>query len=126
MVKAHPLALCAKPLKFTAKQYSRCMMIYHYLMLVQYTTPSHPACNLNTLAQPLTLDTLGQPQSPLHIPADGLETVLELIIAVVLLTTTGVIAAVMLVTTFGHGRDAYVKLKKTSLLLIMYFGMTFK
>ena len=70
--------------------------------------------------QPLTLDTLGQSQSPLHIPTDGLETVLELIIALVLLTAAGVIAAVMLVTTFGHGRDAYVKLgKKTDLSLFI-------
>lgn len=71
-------------------------------------THSHP----DLLALLLTLDTLGQSQSPLHIPADGLEAVLELLITVVLLASTGVIAAVMLVATFGHGRDAYVKLEK--------------
>lgn len=54
---------------------------------------------------------MGQSQSPLHIPADGLEAVLELLITLVLLTPAGVVAAVMLVTAFGHGRDAYVKLK---------------
>ena len=62
---------------------------------------------------------MGQSQSPLHIPADGLQTVLELVIAVVLVTAAGVIAAVMLVTTFGHGRDAYVKLGRNR--SIMYF-----
>lgn len=31
-----------------------------------------------------------------------------------LLTATGVIAAIMLVTAFGHGRDTNVKLKNTS------------
>lgn len=99
----------------------------HSLILVQDATPSHPASNLNTLAQPLTLDTLGQSQSPLHIPADGLETVLELLVALVLLTAAGVIATVVLVTTFGHGRDADVKLEKTGLsLFIMYLRMTFK
>lgn len=71
-------------------------------------THSHP----DLLALLLTLDTLGQSQSPLHIPADGLEAVLELLITVVLLASTGVIAAVMLVATFGHGRDANVKLEK--------------
>ena len=63
------------------------------------------------MTQPLTLDTLGQSQSSLHIPADGLETALELVITVVLLSATGVIAAIMLVAAFGHCRDAYVKLE---------------
>lgn len=58
-----------------------------------------------------SLDTLGQSQSSLHIPADGLQTVLELLVAVVLLPAAGVVAAVVLVTAFGHGRDAYVKLE---------------
>lgn len=62
---------------------------------------------------PLTLDTVGQSQGPLHTSADGLKAFLELLITVMLLFTTGVIAAVMLVTTFGHGRDAYVKLEKS-------------
>lgn len=66
-------------------------------------------------AQPLTLDTLGQSQSPLHIPADVLQTVLELLVAVVLLQAAGVVAAVMFVTAFGHRWNAYVKLKKTCL-----------
>lgn len=57
------------------------------------------------------MDTVGQSQSPLHIPADGLETVLKLVITVVLLSATGVIAAIVLVTAFSHGGDAYVKLE---------------
>lgn len=58
---------------------------------------------------------MGQPQCLLHISADSLETVLELVIAVVLLSAAGVIAAVVLVTAFGHGWDAYVKLKRIRL-----------
>lgn len=61
------------------------------------------------------MDTMGQPQRLLHISADSLETVLELVVAVVLLSAAGVIAAVVLVTAFGHGWDAYVKLKRTIL-----------
>lgn len=68
-------------------------------------------------SQCLTLDTVGQSQGSLHIPADGLETVLELIITVVLLSATGVVAAIVLVTAFGHGGDAYVKLETTAQLL---------
>lgn len=74
---------------------------------------------LDLLLLPLTLDTVGQSQSPLHTSADGLKAFLELLITVMLLFTTGVIAAVMLVTTFGHGRDAYVKLEKTSLIVFV-------
>lgn len=59
---------------------------------------------------------MGQSQSLLHIPADGLQTVLELVITVVLLTATGVIAAVMLITAFRHGRDTYVELETTAQL----------
>lgn len=62
----------------------------------------------------LTLDTLRQSQSPLHIPADGLQTVLELFVALMLLMAAGVITAVMLVTTSGHGWDTNVKLENTS------------
>lgn len=72
---------------------------------------AHP----DLLAQCLTLNTLGQSQSPLHIPADGLQTILELLITIVLLAAAGVIAAVVLVATFGHGRDADVKLERTGL-----------
>lgn len=64
------------------------------------------------MARPLTLDTLSQSQSLLHIPADGLEAVLKLVVTVVLLPAAGVIAAVVLVTTFGHGRDSYIKLSE--------------
>ena len=67
--------------------------------------------------QPLTLDTLLQSQSFLHVPADGLQTVLELLIAVELLLAARVVAAVVLVTAFGHGRDADVKLETTARLL---------
>lgn len=75
----------------------------------------------DTVAPPLTLDTLGQSQSPLNIPADGCEAVLELLVTVMLLTATGVIAAIVLVTTFGHGWDTYVKLelKQTGLILVI-------
>ena len=65
-----------------------------HLILAQDATPCHTAPNLNTLAQPLTLDLFVQSQSRLHIPADGLQTVLEQLIAVVLFTAAGVIAAV--------------------------------
>lgn len=65
-----------------------------------------------------TLDTLGQSQSSLHIPADGLQTVLELLVAVVLLPAAGVVAAVVLVTAFGHGRDAYVKLEPAAMVTL--------
>lgn len=64
-----------------------------------------------TAAPPLTLDTLGQSQSPLNIPADGFETVLELLVTVVLLAAAGVVAAVVLVTALGHGGDAHVELE---------------
>lgn len=60
----------------------------------------------------LTLDTLGQAQSPLNIPADGFETVLELLVTVMLLAAAGVVAAIVPVTAFGHGGDAHVKLEK--------------
>lgn len=92
----------------------------------QTVFPSEIICN--KLAQPLTFDTLGQSQSPLDIPADGLKTVLELLVAVMLLTAAGVVAAVMLVTAFGHGRDSYIKLEiNTGLFLfVMYFWTTFK
>lgn len=80
----------------------------------------------NKLAQPLTFDTLGQSQSPLHIPADGLKAVLELLIAVMLLTAAGVVAAVVLVTAFGHGWDSYVKLEiNTGLLLVFWAFLSF-
>ena len=62
------------------------------------------------LALVLTLDTMVQSQSPLQFSTDGLQTVLELLITVVFLTPTSVIATVVLVATFGHGWDAYVKL----------------
>lgn len=65
------------------------------------------------MVRSLTLDTLRQSQSPLHIPADGLQTVLKLFVAVMLLTPAGVITSVMPVTTFGHGRDTNVKLENT-------------
>lgn len=73
------------------------------------------------MSPPLTLDTLGQSQSPLNIPANGCEAVLELLVTVVLLTATGVVAAIVLVTTFGHGWDTYVKLelKQTGLILVI-------
>lgn len=60
------------------------------------------------------MDTVRQPQSPLHIPAYGLQTVLKLVVAVMLVTPAGVVTAVMLVTTFGHGWDTNVKLENTS------------
>lgn len=63
------------------------------------------------LARPLTLDTLGQSQSPLNVPADGFETVLELLITVVLQAAACIVAAVVLVAAFGHGGDAHVKLE---------------
>lgn len=71
------------------------------------------------VAPPLTLDTLGQSQSPLNIPADGCKAVLELLVTVMLLTATGVVAAIMLVTTFGHGWDTYVELELEQTGLIM-------
>lgn len=64
-----------------------------------------------TVTPPLTLDTLSQSQSPLDIPADGFQTVLELLVTVVLLVAAGVVAAIVLVTAFGHGGDAHVKLE---------------
>ena len=77
----------------------------------------HPACGLNRPGQSLTLDSLGQSQSFLHISADSLKTVLELLVTVALLLAAGVIAAVMLVATFGHGRDTYIKLETITQLL---------
>lgn len=57
------------------------------------------------------LDSLGQSQSPLHVPTDGLQTILELLVAVVFLPAAGVVAAVVLVAAFGHGRDSQIKLE---------------
>lgn len=76
-----------------------------------YSPTSASSSSLSSVVQLLTLNTLGQSQSPLHIPADGLQTVLELLVTVVLLTAARVITAVMLVAAFGHGRDADVKLE---------------
>lgn len=80
------------------------------------------------MAKSLTLDALGQSQSSLHIPTDGLQTFLELLITVMFLTATGVIAAIMLVTAFSHRRNTYIKLKNNSksvnchIHAIYYFG----
>lgn len=64
-----------------------------------------------TTAAPLTLDSLGQSQCPLNIPADGFQTVLKLFVTVVLLAAAGVVAAIVLVTAFGHGGNSHVKLE---------------
>lgn len=61
---------------------------------------------------------MGQSQSSLHVPADGLETFLELLITVVFLAATGIIATIVLVTTFGHRWDANVKLQNNRFLCV--------
>lgn len=75
---------------------------------------------LDTPDASLTLDGLGQSQSPLYVPADGLETFLELLVTLVLLVATGIVAAVMLVAAFGHGRDSYIKLEEDNNYFVFY------
>ena len=67
----------------------------------------------------LTLDTFGQSQSFLHVPADCIQAVLKLPITVTFLTPAGVVTTVMMVTTFGHGWDSYVKLQ-TDIFIIYH------
>lgn len=78
---------------------------------VRFTSQVHDGVKQQSHCRFTRLDTLGQSQSLLHIPADGLQTVLELVITVVLLLAACVVAAVMLVTAFCHGWDTYIKLK---------------
>lgn len=78
---------------------------------VRLTSQVHNGIKQQSHRRLTSLDTLCQSQSLLHIPADGFKAVLKLFITVTFLLATGVVAAVMLVATFGHRWNTYVKLK---------------
>lgn len=78
---------------------------------VRFTAHVHHGIEQQLHRRLTGLDTVGQSQGPLNVPADGLQAVLEPLVTVVLLAAAGVIATVVLVTAPGHGGDADVELK---------------
>lgn len=58
-----------------------------------------------------TLYTLVQSQCDLYVPTYGLQANVELIITVMFLSSTRIVAAIVQITAFRHGRDPDIELR---------------